>query len=292
MFLSAVIVSRNDNYGGHLNERATYCLNTMLDTFDEVVYVDWNSPGGRPLTDNLKITTNPERLKVIVISPETAKELLGERYETAQKCCEALGRNIGIRRATGDVIVSTNIDIIPPRRIYVEDAAKGMKQGDMITIAKHDITIDTLQKMNGEYCQIRDELPKIFGLNSLGKRLIIPVAFMNSELIKQVGDIPLNKLHAAAVIEACGDFQIAHKETWYNIKGFEEDAFKRLFGDGYVQYKVVVNGGTVHATNFPPVYHIDHERNNSSEFLNKIVLPDISTNTDDWGFASKEFLIR
>ena len=44
MKISAVIVSRNDNYGGQLNERATYCFNSAIDTYDEVIYVDWNSP--------------------------------------------------------------------------------------------------------------------------------------------------------------------------------------------------------------------------------------------------------
>ena len=43
MKISAVIVSRNDGYGGHLNERATYCFNSAIDTYDEVIYVDWNS---------------------------------------------------------------------------------------------------------------------------------------------------------------------------------------------------------------------------------------------------------
>ena len=43
MKLSAVVITRNDNYGGYLNERATYCLNSAIETFDEVIYVDWHS---------------------------------------------------------------------------------------------------------------------------------------------------------------------------------------------------------------------------------------------------------
>ena len=44
MKISAVIVSRNDNYGGYLNERASYCIQSSIDTYDEVIYVGWNSP--------------------------------------------------------------------------------------------------------------------------------------------------------------------------------------------------------------------------------------------------------
>jgi hypothetical protein len=42
MRISAVTIGRNDNYGGFLAERFTYSLNSMLSTFDEVIYVDWN----------------------------------------------------------------------------------------------------------------------------------------------------------------------------------------------------------------------------------------------------------
>ncbi len=72
MKISAVIVSRNDNYGGHLNERATYCLNSAIETFDEVIYVDWNSPSHSLLwdiQDNLQLKGN---LKHIVIPNDAA----------------------------------------------------------------------------------------------------------------------------------------------------------------------------------------------------------------------------
>ena len=40
MKLSAVVVTRNDDYGGNLNDRAIYCLNSLVNTFDEVILVD------------------------------------------------------------------------------------------------------------------------------------------------------------------------------------------------------------------------------------------------------------
>ena len=44
MKVSAVIVSRNDDYGGNLKERSSYCFQSSIDTYDEVTYIDWNSP--------------------------------------------------------------------------------------------------------------------------------------------------------------------------------------------------------------------------------------------------------
>jgi hypothetical protein len=61
MKITAVVVSRNDNYGEHLLERATYALNSAINTYDEVIYVDWNSPTHSLLwdiKDNLQLKGN------------------------------------------------------------------------------------------------------------------------------------------------------------------------------------------------------------------------------------------
>ena len=42
MKLSAVVLNRNDDYKEP--KRAAFCVNSLLDTFDEVIYVDYNSP--------------------------------------------------------------------------------------------------------------------------------------------------------------------------------------------------------------------------------------------------------
>ena len=116
MKISAVIVSRNDNYGGYLNERATYCLNSAIETFDEVIYVDWNSESHSLLYD----------IKDNLIT-EIAK-ILTNNDPDAQVCCEVLGRNIGLRRATGDWLVSTNIDVIAPKRDELEKTINNLQK--------------------------------------------------------------------------------------------------------------------------------------------------------------------
>jgi hypothetical protein len=42
--LGAVVISRNDGYGGDQPLKALYSLTSMIEAMDEVVYVDWNSP--------------------------------------------------------------------------------------------------------------------------------------------------------------------------------------------------------------------------------------------------------
>jgi hypothetical protein len=291
MRVSAIMVGRNDNYGGRLNERATYCFNTMLDTFDEVIYVDWNTDGERILTDELEIHVNPDRLKIIKVTPQMCSDLMGaEKYKTGNKCCQVLAKNIGMRRATGDVLVSTNIDIIPPKREYLDDLINGMKSDEFITIAKHDVDVDQLHKIfeqTKSYTVLRDTLPLQYGLHPISSRLIIPYLSMNKQML--VGLPPSAHHTASSVICACGDFQMAHKGLWLTIRCFEESMIKRLYDDSIVQYKAILAGATVRATNFPPVYHLDHERNNAPALLNQEIPPDVGSNPDTWGFSGVDF---
>ncbi len=159
MKITAVIVSRNDNYGGHLNERATYALNSAINTYDEVIYVDWNSDTHSLLwdiKDNLQLKGN---LKHFVIPPHVASQLTNFDPD-AQKCCETLGRNIGIRRAEGDYIISTNIDVIHPKREEVEEIIKiaidfidsfKSKLDEVTLTDDYPISKDTLEEINREY---------------------------------------------------------------------------------------------------------------------------------------------
>lgn len=290
MKVSVVLVGRNDDYGGRQVERVNYSINCMLDTFDEIIYVDWNTEGSETLTDVLDIRVHPEKLTIITVPPSQCRELMGEHeYTHGQKCCEVLARNIGIRRATGDIIVDSNTDIIPPKREHLNVLLKDTRIGDMWTIAKHDVEVDVLHKMYEQtrsYMNVRDLIPIHYGVNPISARLICPFLEMNKQTLLQ---LPPEHHHvASSLICACGDMQIARKETWYAIKGFEESMIKRMYVDSIVQYKVIMNGGTVRATNFPPIYHIEHARDNSPSVQN-VQQPETGKNLDTWGFSDIKF---
>lgn len=277
--ITAVVCGRNDNYGGHLLESAAYSLNSMLRTFDEVIYVDWNTPDeSKIVTDELELV-NRDKLRVVEIRPTLAREILGDA--PAQPMCEVLARNAGIRRAKGDIIVSTNIDIIAPPRAHLDVLCADLLPGEMITLAKQDVELDDLRKHFGENTDVQKHMPLVFGLWSLEKRLLQPRATMTRDTLLAY---PERARHAlASLICACGDFQIAHRDTWFEIKGFEEEMKKRLYADTTVQYQVLMNGGRVHATNFPPLYHIEHERLNVGSHINSERMNAVTTNGENWG---------
>lgn len=286
MKLTAVIISRNDNYGGHLNERATYAINSAINTYDEVFYVDWNSPTHSLLwdiQDNLQLKGN---LKHFVIPPSAATQLTG--YDSqAQLCCEVLARNIGIRRATGDYIVSTNIDIIHPKREDIEKIINESDGNTMITLSRREVTWDIIKEFHGgdmkfqEWDKLRDYI------------------YVNSEeRIKGEETVTGDNY---SIINCCGDFQIAPKHIWDEIKGFEEELIYPLYADTNVQKKSVKHGFGLKAIYNPPMFHINHGskgwggggiadgiNKKANDIHRAITFQEKTENPDTWGFSDIE----
>ena len=283
MKISAVIISRNDNYGGHLNERAIYAINSAINTYDEVIYVDWNSPTHSLLwdiKDNLQLKGN---LKHFVIPPSAASQLTGYDPQ-AQLCCEVLARNIGISRATGDYIVSTNIDIIHPKREDIEKIISENGDNTMITLSRREVTWDIIKGFHGgemnfqEWDKLRDYI------------------YVNSE--KRVKSEETVSGDNYSIINCCGDFQIAPKHIWNEIKGFEEELIYPLYADTNVQKKSVKHGFGLKAIFDPPMFHINHGSKGwggggFAEGINKkandihraVTYQEKTQNPDTWGFS-------
>ena len=51
---TAILTSRNDNYGGNLHHRALMCLTSLIETHDEVIFVDWRTKDGNGIIENIK----------------------------------------------------------------------------------------------------------------------------------------------------------------------------------------------------------------------------------------------
>ena len=243
MKISAVIVSRNDNYGGHLNERATYCFNSAIDTYDEVIYVDWNSETHSLLydiKDNINFKGN---FKHIVIPPSAALSLTGGD-PNAQKCCEVLARNIGLRRATGDWLLATNIDLIHPKRPELDHILSTSGENTFFTISRRNTTWDQIKEFhNGEIPFNKWESLRDYLIETSEER-------HRGEKVSDGDDYSL--------INCCGDFQIAPRHIWEDIRGFEEDLIYTLYADTNTQKKAVMHGYQLKALYNPAFFHIDH----------------------------------
>lgn len=282
------IIGRNDGYGGHLEERAIYCINSALKAFDEVVYVDWNSPGDITLLEKIKpFIKEFDRVQQFRVKEEYVSKLTEQKG--IQKCCEVLARNIGIRRLVEkqvDYIVSSNIDIIFPTKKQIDEfVVNYMTNKVFCTIARRDLNIrfssqtwqDNAKIILEKYNEIYDKI------NS---------NFLDYETKN------FDPYHGyACQITCCGDFQIAHREVWSKIKGFEEEFQKRGYADTNVQLKAYHAGFIVFPYFHLPIFHINHSlggasgNNDDTEarmracFERKITL-----NSDEWGFPNSKYV--
>jgi hypothetical protein len=288
MKISAVIVSRNDNYGGHLNERATYCLNSAIDTYDEVFYIDWNSPTNSLLydiKDNINFKGN---LKHIIINPEIASILTNHNAE-AQKCCEVLSRNIGLRRMTSEWMISTNIDIIAPRREELEKTIEGMNKDCFYTISRRSTDWETILGFNnGDYNFKEWKKTREYLIENSEER--------HFEETVMEGD-------NYSIINCCGDFQIAHKDVWNVIRGFEEELIYPGHADTNVQKKAAMHGFGLKALYNPAFFHINHGTGGGGfldhdkfgqknlkyqDYYRAIIYQQKTENSESWGFGDTE----
>jgi len=286
MKITAVVISRNDNYGGNLHERATYALNSAIDTYDEVIYVDWNSLTHSLLWDiknNLQLKGN---LKHFVIPPSAASYLTHFDPD-AQICCETLARNIGIRRAEGDYIVSTNIDVIHPKRKDVENIINTYGENTFLTLSRREVTWDIIKEFHGGELVYENWSPLRDYISENSEERVM------AEKVVSGDDYSL--------INCCGDFQIASKKIWNEIRGFEEDLIYTLYSDTNVQKKSIIHGFDLKAIFEPPMFHINHGSKGwggggFADGINKktndpyraIAYQTYTENPDTWGFSDIE----
>ena len=235
MKIGVVVVNRNDNYKDF--ERGLIHFKSMLDTFDEVTYIDWNSPKGSFLWEVQDKLPKTGKIKHFIIPPNIVNQIILD--PRAQKCNEGLSRNIGIRRSECDWVVSTNIDIIPPKREDIIKLIENLDPNNFYTISRREAPKEIVYKYGHKNWEtIRNELYDT-----------VPERYFPAQVT------PNDKY---SLINCCGDFQLAHKNIWNKIKGFEENMIYACFVDTNVQKKAVLNGFGLKALYSPPLFHIEH----------------------------------
>jgi hypothetical protein len=250
-----------------------YAINSALRTFDEIVYVDWASEG-RSLVEEIKNDLiDKSRFKFVNISTKQASAWT-KQYSNPQKCVEVLGRNIGLRRLSTNYLASTNPDIIQPHRSHLE---RYVSKNIFNTAGKRTISLFEIRKLGN----IADDISaKLVSMESTyGQQPTVGVC---------EGDI-------WSLVSGCGDFQIAHRDIWYAIKGFEETLVGRGFADSNVQKKAWMAGFKIDIDWNIPVWHIGHEggMGGSGDMNNpEVALRNFtqSTNSETWGFSNDRSL--
>ena len=243
-YLSIVATSRNDNHGGDLNKRTSAFLTSIYFQAKrtklkvEVILVEWNPPQNKPLLNEIlpkPIDNDYVSLKYIIVPKEVHDE-----YKNSPKIplYQMIAKNVGIKRAKGEFILCTNIDIIFSNESFDELAKKELKKGTFYRANRCDIPADVLdiesevKQLNYSKLNIIKRIGKTQGHEAI---FLFPffksIIYKFSRLSFLLNKILLflwkrsNKNEFPFFVidfDACGDFTLMSKKDWLDIEGYNE----------------------------------------------------------------------
>lgn len=149
-YLTVVAASRNDDHGGNLLHRMQIfvdglfeqCRRHHLDA--ELILVEWNPPPGRTrLAQALRWPADPApcTVRIVEVPPEVHARF---QHSESLPLFQMMAKNVGIRRARGRFVLSTNIDIL-------------FSDGLMARLARRDLTEDRIYRI--DRYDVREDVP-------------------------------------------------------------------------------------------------------------------------------------
>ncbi len=245
----------------------------------ELILVEWNPPPeDPPLRDVLPKPTEKDRLAIryIVVPPE-----LHQKYKRSLEIplYQMIAKNVGIRRAKGEFVLCTNVDLIFSDELIQMISQKKLKKNMFYRANRVDIKpgIDEQAGFDEqiEYCK-----SNIIRRNGLDQRFIhlnlddsgMHSAFYFSKwcfniisFILMLRFEKVKRIYSRLDKMACGDFTLMHRDVWNDIQGYVELDLYSIHVDslalaaaralGYSQYIFPVKACC---------YHIDHPQGWSS----------------------------
>lgn len=273
---SVILASKNDNYGGNLHKRTTMALTSLIEHHDEVVFVDWKTVDGNGVIPNIKKNLpHTKKLKWV----QVPKDLLKKNYSAIANytIIESIGRNVGIRRTENDFIVSTNIDIISTPLDFNQ-----LNTNTFYTVQRRDVdesfhlSFENYESLYSHLISNRDSFN--------------PKPRINTEQNEDKWSL----------IICPGDYQIGHRDIWFDMKGFEESV---LFGcgiDSNVMKKASFSSNIQVLEHY--IFHLNHGKtadrdedesvppmSDQKSIINNFTK---TTNSDNWGMFDEDLPIE
>lgn len=250
-YLSVVATSRNDDHGGDplirtqifINCFARQCEKYRLNA--ELIIVDWNPVAERPgLAEVLQLPQEASHCegRVITVPANLHAKL---KYADRLSFYQMIAKNVGIRRARGQFILATNIDIIFSDELMAHISRQQLDPQKLLRVDRYDIrsgisaTSSLDQTLDYAWSHpVRSNhrfgpkplLEHLYGHERF-KRICVPdldfcrgihgieVTFHNGVWsIQPDNQAPLGDLNT----NACGDFTLLSRSGWDAIRGYAE----------------------------------------------------------------------
>jgi hypothetical protein len=238
----------------------------------EIIITEWNMPKGADLCAAFAWPKSETKVRIIHTgnAHENVPNPHGFRY------FEWYPKNIGIRRAEGQFVLSTNPDDIFSDEMMEFFAAQKLQSGYFYRAIRYDMR-------DGKVFQkCWPTGPK-------------PVNATDEEIRQPIGPRACPYTPEMLAYCASGDFTLMSKTDWFTIRGNPEKPYNDSI-DGETLW-LAHTTGIKQIILLYPIYHPDHPRTlNHSEKQNAIWTPDwndnhphATQNTASWGFSGVHF---
>ena len=162
-YLSVVATARNDDHGANLLRRLQTFVNALTGQAArhgvpmELLLVEWNPPAEKPpLAQALcwPAEPGPCAVRIVTVPPELHRRY---RHGESLPLYQMIAKNAGIRRAAGEFILATNIDILLSDELMRFLAERQLQPDRMYRIDRHDVDADVPVEARDEerleYCR-------------------------------------------------------------------------------------------------------------------------------------------
>jgi len=287
-YISIVAASRNDDHGGDPLIRTQIFINNLARQCEihqlpaELIVVDWNPVPERPgLAAVLHLPSDSTFIQARTVTVPT---ILHRRLKYADRLpfFQMIAKNVGIRRAKGQFVLATNIDILFSDELIGFIARQRLDPRKQYRVDRYDIESGLTQqatlKETLDYAwshPIRahrryqpDRLLQHLYAREIFKRSCVPaqgfqgkgenVTVVEEEGVWQIRperSVDMNYLHT----NACGDFTLMSRDAWFSIRGYPEfEAFS--FNIDSIGIVAAHYAGYEEVALLPPCvcFHIEH----------------------------------
>lgn len=287
--ISVVTYGRNDNYGFNLQKRTAIgfnCLAESLTENDEILFVDYNTPGHLPTLPEFIWDTFTDKalqlIKVIRIPPDIHQRI---KADSPLPVLENVSRNAAIVRSNprNHWILSTNPDVI------------------MVLASRWKHLDQLLAECSDSFYEMpRFDIPESVwsGVDRTDPRAAIGslrdwLIAHNAAVVEVMRDYRFQKIQ---LFDGPGDFQLAPREYFFRLRGFDETMNKYFHSDLNLAKRMWLlnDRRTDHLLDKLWVLHQDHyltgewAKNLSviphNDYHGKVLrLEEIEANNENWG---------
>jgi hypothetical protein len=283
-YLTLVAASRNDEHGGNTLYRTQIFVDSFLDQCErhqlhgELILVEWNPPGDRaPLAEVISWDRQNPWVDCRIITVPYERHVF-IRFARVLPLFQMIAKNVGIRRARGEFILATNIDILFSDELIALVAQKAFRvdrlyrcdRFDVDSTIPKDVPLDeklrfawgNLIRYNRRQGPAEVYLRQIEGA-PLEFAIRAALATGHFELETE-GGLPALAAKAGAPpmwlhLNACGDFTLLHRDAWAKMRGYPEFETFSLHLDSLGVVNAHVSGFRETWLSPPAVcFHVEH----------------------------------